>query len=101
MQFSTPPGSAPAKASVCDLETVGVTVGFVRVTVGALGGTVSSASRLTSIEPDVLPKAFVQSTVMVFSPSASATLCVPVLDDAEPLTLQLVPAGIDEPPSTV
>jgi hypothetical protein len=68
---------------------------------GAVIATTGGFPRLTVIEPEVSPKVFVQATVIEFAPSESATLFVPVPADAEPLTVQLVPLGIDEPPSTV
>ena len=94
-----PPGIVPAPLTV--------KVTFVEEEVvlapssGAVIATTGVFPRLTVIEPGVVPKAFVQATLMLFAPIASATPFVPVLDDAEPLTVQLVPAGIDEPPSTV
>ena len=68
---------------------------------GAVIATTGGFPRLTVIEIGVVPKALVQETVMLFAPSASARLFVFVLAEPEPLTVQLVPAGIDEPPSTV
>jgi hypothetical protein len=101
LQLKIPAGSAPTIKSVCWFELVGVSVGLARVIVGAPGGTMSTVSRWTTIEPEVLPKAFVQATVIVFAPSASGTLLVVALLDAEPFRVQVVSAGIDGPPSAV
>jgi hypothetical protein len=68
---------------------------------GALIATTGATPRVTVTAALLLPKGFVQATVIVFAPSASATLFELVLADAALLTVQLVPPGIDEPPSTV
>jgi hypothetical protein len=48
-----------------------------------------------------LPKALAQATLIVFGPIAKAAELVDVLVEAEPLTVQVVPAGIVVPPLTV
>ena len=94
-----PPGIVPApltvKVTFVEEEVV------LSSSAGAVIKTTGVLPRLTVIEAGVVPKAFVQATVTVFAPSASATLFELVLVDVDPLTLQLVPAGIDEPPSIV
>jgi hypothetical protein len=57
--------------------------------------------RLTVAELESLPNAFVQATVIELAPMASEALLVVALPDADPLTVQVVPAGIDAAPSTV
>ena len=74
------------------------------VTVLLAGNTISTTGatpRATATAALSLPKALVQATVMVFAPSASATLFELVLVDVEPLTVQVVPFGIVAPPPTV
>ena len=68
---------------------------------GAVIATDGTTPRVTVTAAVPPPKALVQATVIAFAPSASATLFELVPVDAEPLTVQFVPAGIDEPPSTV
>ena len=46
----------------------------------------------TVIEAEPVPNTFVQATVM--PPDVSVTVLVVVLNDATPLTVQVVPAGI-------
>jgi hypothetical protein len=74
---------------------------FVPLT-GAMIETSGGPPRLTVIGPaEPLPKAFVQLTVIVFAPTASATELVVVLVDAAPFTVQVVPPGIELQPLTV
>jgi hypothetical protein len=72
-----------------------------RPSAGAVIATTGAFPRLTVTELEPLPKMLVQSTTIELAPMASATLFELVLADAELLTAQLVPAVIDEPPSTV
>jgi hypothetical protein len=68
---------------------------------GAVIATVGTLPRLTVISLLSLPKLLEQLTVTVFAPRLSATELVIVLLEALPLTVQVVPPGMVEPPSTV
>ena len=63
---------------------------------------VGAASTTTVTVAGVLaPKALEQATVMVLAPTLRPTELVEVLVEAAPLTVQVVPAGIVDPPLTV
>jgi hypothetical protein len=69
---------------------------------GAVIATTGTDPRLTTTDAAALvPNELVQDTGMVFAPTASATELVAVLVELAPLTVQVVPAGIDDPPLTV
>jgi hypothetical protein len=64
--------------------------------------TLGAVPRLTVTVAGVLvPNALVQDAVMAFAPTLSATEFVEVLVELLPLTVQVVPPGIEVPPSTV
>ena len=61
-----------------------------------------TAPRFTVTVAGVLvPNALVQDTVMVFAPLLRATELVVALVDEAPLTVQVVPLGIEAAPLTV
>ena len=69
---------------------------------GAVIATVGTPPRLTVTGVDVpVPNALVQATVMVFAPTFRLTELVVALPEAAPLTVQVVPAGIEAAPLTV
>jgi hypothetical protein len=69
---------------------------------GAVMTTTGMSPRVTVTVAEVpVPNALVQATEMVFAPTFRATELVDVLVELTPLTVQVVPAGIDDPPSTV
>jgi hypothetical protein len=72
-----------------------------RPSAGAAIATTGATPRVTVDAALPMPKEFAQATVIVFAPIASATLFELVLADAELLTVQPVPTGIDELPSIV
>ena len=80
---------------------IGETV-LVEPLVGAVTATVGGLPRLTVTEAVVDgPNTLVQITLIVLAPSASATELVEVLVELVPFTVQVVPAGIVDPPLTV
>jgi hypothetical protein len=94
-----PPGidATPFNENATFTLAVDVTVLSTGTTIATTGAT----PRVTVTEALLPPKGFVQATVIELAPSESATLFKLVLADADPLTVQLVPTGIDEPPSIV
>lgn len=68
---------------------------------GAVIVTVGTPPRVTVTVAVFEPNAFEQATAIVLAPVARPTLLVEVLVEAAPLTVQVVPLGIVEPPLTV